>query len=611
MAKENIQNSWKKIQLCKRLYSYLVFHYPLLILVLFCMALNSVLSIGRTALSKFLLDDVLLNSPKSFFRNYGYSQLEILLGLCTAAAIIAIFLGITKFGQDYLHQYLIARVTVDIQNEVFHHLLYFPMEFFNRQKVGDLLSRFTNDMNMVQISLRYLYGDFFLQPITLITAMAACLYYSWQLSILTFIIFPAVIVPLVQMGKKIHRRARSRQMGISEVTQEMQQVFGGIRVIKTFHAEEYQSKEFQAKNEHFFRRAMKVQKSQAMAKSIIELLNNLGLPLIMGVGGYFIIRGGLDLTPGDLIAFIGATALMFKPVKSLSKAYNGLQEFLAGVKRVFELKELPKDPSYSEGNRKFPGLKKKMEFSHVFFEYEEGKPVLQDISFEAKAGEIIAFVGPSGVGKSTLLDLILRIYHPKQGEIRIDGVPIQDFELGSYREKIAVVGQDPYLFHRSIRDNIAFGRKDVKEEDIIKAAKAANIHDFIASLPQGYDTVVGERGVMLSGGQRQRITIARAVLREFSILLLDEATSSLDTESEKTVQEALERLMKGHTTFVVAHRLSTIKNASKIIVLSEGKVLAQGTHERLMEECEFYRNLYEMQFSSSPSPSTSITDPNK
>lgn len=564
-----------------------------------CMALHSLFSLSRTLLAKYLLDGVLLK-PNST-TSHGFSQFELLMILSAVAAILAVLISLSKFGNMYLQDYLNTRVVVDIQKEVFNHLITLSMRFFNKRKMGDLLSRLTSDMGSVGVALRSLYGDFFLQPFMVVSGMCACLYFSWQLSIITFLIFPGIVIPIVRFGKTIHRRARRRQVSIAEMTQEMQQVFSGMRVIKSFGAEDFQKREYGEKNEVYFKKAMKVFKTKAVAKSFVEFLNNIGLPFIMGVGGYFILQGGFAITPGDLVAFLAATGLMYEPLKTLSRSYNIFQESLAGVSRIFELVE--EKPEIIDGSEAEPleAIREGLAFEGVTFGYEGENRVLKNLSFSVKLGEVVAIVGPSGAGKSTLLDLILRFYDPQEGSIKVDGRDIRSFTLKSYLEKIAVVNQDPYLFHKTIRENILFGKEGASEEEIINAAKAANIHDFIMTLPQGYDTLVGERGVMISGGQRQRITIARAVLKDYSILLLDEATSSLDTESERLVQDALEILMENHTTFIVAHRLSTIQNAHKIVLLEEGKLVDMGTHEELLERAPLYQKLYKMQFSGSKS----------
>lgn len=578
-------------QLARRLYRYLLPYLSIFILSIVCMGFYSLFSLSRTTLVKFLIDHALVGEPSGYLA--GYSRIEALYWICGGAALVAFLMSVCHFFQMYFREYINLRIVVDLQNDVFLHLLELPLSFFHRQKVGDLLSRLMLDIQAASVAVRYLFGEFILQPFLIITAVGFCLFYSWQMSLITFVVLPLVVVPLVRFGKSIRRRSRRRQVSVGEVTEQMQQMLGGLRVIKSFAMERRQGEEFREKNGIYFGKALRVARTKALAKSFIDFINNIGFPVIGLIGGYLIIEGGVSMSTGDLTGFLGATALMYPPIKQLSKGYNVLQESLASTSRVFEILEQRREVEVQVGGERDFQLRGVLAFEGVSFAYGE-EMVLKRISFEARPGETVAIVGRSGAGKSTLLDLILRFYLPQEGRITLNGEDIRRFHLHYWRRQIAVVSQEPFLFHRTIAQNIAFGYPEATREEIEAAARAAYIHDFIMTLPRGYDTVVGERGDMLSGGQRQRITIARALLRPFGLLLLDEATSSLDSESEQQVQRALESLMRrgSHTTFVIAHRLSTVQGADKILVLDGGELRGMGVHGELLETCEEYRRLY-------------------
>ena len=485
-------------------------------------------------------------------------------------------------------------VVVDIRNKGCDHLLPQPLSFFENRKSGDLLSRLTNDIAVTQSGLTILFDEILFQPMKLICGLALAFYFSWKLSLLTLIAFPIIFVPVLVMGRKIKKHGKGSLKHLSDLTDAMREMFAGIRIVKAFKMEAEESREIHDISERFFRKRMKVVKAKALNTSTSEFVYTLGLAAIVVLGGYVVMSK--KITPGELTGFITAIGFMvITAVKKLAKSYANLQESLSGVSRVFELFTI--EPTIKDDPEAIT-LEKIEEgicFKNVSFSYDGSKKfILKDINLTIHKGEVLAIVGESGAGKSTIINLIPRFYDPVKGCIEIDGTDIRKIKRESLLEHTAIVAQQTFLFNRSFYENILYGRKNATVEEVQSAAKAANIHEFIMSLPNGYDTVVGELGVKLSGGQRQRIAIARAVLKNAPILLLDEATSSLDYESEKLVQDALNNLIIGRTTVIVAHRLSTIQHCDRIVVMKKGHIVEVGNHETLMSGEGEYKRVYQM-----------------
>jgi subfamily B ATP-binding cassette protein MsbA len=483
---------------------------------------------------------------------------------------------------------------MDIRNHLCKHILPQSLSYFENRKSGELISRLTNDINATQFGLSILFDSILLEPMRLLCGLGLAFYFSWKLSLFTFILFPIVVIPVLVFGRKIKRHGRRSLIHLGELTDAMREMFTGIRTVKAFKMEDEEIVEFKTINTRFFKRMMQTVKAKALNSSTTEFTYSLGLAAIIIIGGYVISSN--KISPGSLGGFVTVTAfLILTSIKKLAKSYGKLQESLAGASRVFEL--LDQHPTITD-NPDAIELKKienEISFNDVNFAYDS-IPVLKDINLAVQKGQIIAIVGESGAGKSTLLDLVPRFYDPVNGSIKIDGTDIRLIKRDSLLDQIAIVCQQTFLFNRSFKDNILCGRRDASTEEIQDAAKAANIHNFIINLPKGYDTVVGEQGVKLSGGQKQRVTIARAILKNAPILILDEATSSLDSESEKLVQGALDNLMKGKTTFVIAHRLSTIRHADRIVVLKKGCIAETGTHDELIDKESEYKKQYRIQF---------------
>lgn len=525
--------------------------------------------------------------------------LPILLAFGVIGVILALVIAFSNFGREYLARSIVVRLIAEIRADVFRHMSSLSLAYFQGKKSGELISRLTNDVAAVQISLRYVFGDVLQHPITMLSAIVMAFLASWQLALIASPFFILFLLPMLKSGKKVKRHGRGTLHKLGEVTQVMTQLLSGIRVVKAFRMEDAQEQEFRRKNAGFIRANLRMVRAKVTARSVMEGLYNFLAAVLLAFGGWLLVNQWFDLRLGDFAVFLSAVAMVYQPLKALTKAWNTLAESLAGAERVHELlAERPTVPD-KPGAKRFEVLREQIEFREVSYRYGENEPwVLQQIDFAVKRGQTIALVGPSGAGKSTLLDLLARFYDPVQGSILLDGFDLRDGTHASLLEQTAIVSQDPFLFHESIRENIAHGRPGATEEQIMEAARAAAIHDDIMRFPDGYDEVIGDRGDKLSGGQRQRLTIARALLKNAAILILDEATSALDSESERQVQAALENLMVGRTTFVIAHRLSTIQHADRILVMESGRIVESGTHDELRGAGGPYSRLLEAQAAS-------------
>ena len=523
---------------------------------------------------------------ETILRNF----LKILL---VAVGLIGI-IPLMSYVKGYIAVYISGRILIDLQQDLCRQFLFLPLAYHTRQKKGEIYARITDDVRLAQVSVGMLVGDLFQAPITLVTGTVLLLVISWQLSLLVAVIFPPLLFLIARFGRKIKSRAAKRQVKVADRTEILMQIFSGIKVVKAFKMERLKLDEFWRESLLLFRNMMKVSKIRITSNTVIEIFNNVSYILIFFVGAYLIIYHEFGLTVAKLLAFLAIATTLYRPVRSLTKAYNTIQDSLAGADRVFEILDLTAQEQLEPGTEKLDGVREGIAFKKVGFAYDEEK-VLDGIDFSVGVGEMVAFVGRTGVGKTTLVDLIARFHDPGEGSIEIDGVDLRRISRDSLMDHIAIVTQEPFLFNTTIEQNIRYGRLDAPREEIENAARAAHIHDFIAALPEGYATGVGDRGARLSGGERQRITIARAILKNPAILILDEATSSLDSKSERAVQKAVDNLLRGRTTFVIAHRLSTVRNADKIVVLEAGRVSAIGRHEELVKQEGIYRELFRLQ----------------
>lgn len=503
----------------------------------------------------------------------------------------------------FLQQYLMAdasnRVLTDLRNKVYDKLLNFSLDFYTKEHAGNLVSRITYDTSIIQNSITEGLTDLVYQTfqviicLVMVFSVRAAFNIDWMLLILSMFALPALVYPIVRIGKKLKKISTGTQEQMGNVTTTLFETISGIRIVKAFGMEEYERKKFARQNRDLYKFFMKSAKREQLIGPITEYVGVVCAALILWLGGNKVVTG--ELSAGAFIAFLMALMLLVRPFNRLSRVYSINQKAVAAAERIFNVLDARSSIEDRPGAAELPVLKDGITFKNVSFGYESAL-VLKDLNFEAKKGEVVAIVGPSGSGKSTLVNLIPRFYDPTKGEVLIDGRDIKGVTVSSLRGQIGIVTQETILFHDTIKANIAYGGQSAPDEEIIKAAKIANAHDFISKLPQGYDTVVGERGHRISGGERQRIAIARAVLKNEPILILDEATSQLDMESEAVVQDAIEKLMKGRTVFVIAHRLSTVKFATRIMVLDKGRIVETGTHEELLRKNGLYKRLYDLQF---------------
>jgi subfamily B ATP-binding cassette protein MsbA len=576
-----------------------------LVLAMACMIFVSLLTASQALLVKPAMDGV-------FFKKEGIppvvkniiiqlrlgdlllkKDMEMLLLLPIAIVLLFLVKGVFDYGQAYLMNFVGLRVVADIRQRLYDHLQNLSLSFFTRTPTGILISRITNDVNLVQGSVSNAITGLIKDAVTILGLTAVVFYRDWKLGLIAFIIFPIAIIPIKEFGKRLRKFSRKGLQRMGSLTTFLHETITGNRIVKAFTMEEYEKRRFAEENERYFKIFLKRVKIRALSHPLMELLGGIGIAVIIWVGGYSVVRG--DVTPGTFFSFMTALLMLYAPVRNLNKVNLEVQEGLAAAARIFELLDTVVEVSEEKDALSLPPISKGIEFKEVTFKYDEA-PVLKSISLHVRAGEIIAIVGMSGAGKTSLVNLLPRFYDVEEGRILIDGFDIRKVTLKSLREQIGLVTQQTILFNDTVRNNIAYGSLLRSDQEIIEAAKAANAHGFIQRFPKGYDTVIGEGGVKLSGGERQRISIARAILKNAPILILDEATSSLDSDSETEVQMAMDGLMRGRTVFVIAHRLSTIRNAHRIIVLSNGEIVEEGTHEALMAFNGEYRRLYDLQF---------------
>ena len=530
-----------------------------------------------------------------------------LLNLISLGIVVIFFArGIFYYGQSYLMNYVGESIVIDVRGIVYRKLMTLSTHFFDTNKLGTIMSYVTNDVAALQGAMVANSIEIITETSVLIGSVGAMVYLDWKLTLFTFCTFPVVLFFMDFFGKKIRKSGHRIQQATADITSILQETLAATRVVKSFVREPYEIARFDQQNKANFYANMKSAKLMGTLSPVIEFIAALGVTAIIWFGGRSVIGG--DITAGSLVAFLVYAINISNPIKRIARVLGSIQKALAAAERVFYIMDLTDTIPQKPDAITLPSVEGNVEFRHVSFAYNKGETILHDVSFSAKPGQAIALVGPSGAGKSTVASLLPRFYDVTEGAIFVDGHDVRDVTLASLREHVGIVPQETNLFNDTVYNNILYGRLDATRDEVIAAAKAANADEFIQQLPKGYDTQLGDRGVNISGGQRQRISIARAILKNPRILILDEATSALDTESERIVQEALDRLMVGRTSFVIAHRLSTIQNAAKIIVLDKGSIVEEGTHQQLMAKHGLYAHLHDIQFKENQTASGTFGD---
>jgi subfamily B ATP-binding cassette protein MsbA len=515
--------------------------------------------------------------------------------ICLTLLVVFLFKNVFDYLQSVLTVWVEQAVVRDLRNEVYAHLHELSLSFFHSRRTGALLSRLTNDIALVRGALAAGFSNLIKSALLLIVCLFWIFFTSWRLALVSLIVVPPSVGLIVWLGKKLRRRSTITQERMADLNAILQETLTGIRLVKAFSMEEFEKKKFAGAAETYFRAFVKQRRLGAMASPLSEYLGVVAATTVLWYGGHEILLKQA-LEPQQFFIFLFAMLQLMNPLKSLSNVNATLQEGLAAAVRIFRLLDTKPTVASLPNARLASGVREGIEFQNVSFRYGSGPDVLHDISFRVRAGEVVALVGPSGAGKSTLVDLVARFYDPTEGRIRLDGVDLVEYEVASLRRMMGVVTQESILFNDTVWNNIAYGVPDADEESVRRAARAANAERFILDMAEGYQTKIGDRGVLLSGGERQRLAIARAIFKNPSLLLLDEATSSLDSESELLVQEALEALFQGRTVFVIAHRLSTIQRADRIFVLDEGRIVQTGTHGELVAIPGLYQKLHRLQF---------------
>ncbi|MFH1479469.1 MAG: ABC transporter ATP-binding protein [Candidatus Omnitrophota bacterium] len=593
-------------------------HLWIMAIAVVCMLISS--GMGGVSLGAIipLVDSILSNraitipgakNPPEFIVNVidrvnSIPKADLLNWLIIIIASIFLIKEIFLFFQTYFMNKLGQSILRDVRLTIYKKLLYLCNDFYTDKQTGELVSRVTFDVGIIVNSITEGLTDLLLQPIQLSVYLAMLIgirfYFSisWSLTLVTILIFPLVALPVIQIGKKLKKISTSTQESMADINSLLFETIYGIGIIKSFSGEDYQTNKFRLHNNKYYNMVLKSTKKLAIISPLGEFVGILCVGIVFWFGGKEVVTG--RLSAGAFIAFLAALLSLIKPFKRLSRLYAINLQAVAAITRVFSI--LDREPSVKDSREtiELVTFKDNIEFRGIDFSYNKGQGVLNNINIDLPKGNILAIVGLSGAGKTTLVSLLPRFYDPGSGEILIDNRNIKDFSIKSLRDYIGLVSQETILFNDTVRNNIAFGKPDSDLDDIISAAKAANAHDFIMKMPSRYDTFIGDRGMKLSGGEKQRIAIARALFKDPPILILDEATSQLDTESERLVQEAIDRLMANRTVFVIAHRLSTVEHADNIIVLEKGAIVESGNHKELLSAGGLYKRLYELQFRNKP-----------
>jgi subfamily B ATP-binding cassette protein MsbA len=515
--------------------------------------------------------------------------------------LVMVLRGLFSYLNVYYLAWVSLRVLRDIRTQLFSHLMSQSLDFFNREKAGKLMSRVMSDTRVTQNALTSISGDIIKDPIAILTQVGVLVAIDWKFSLTTLVLFPLCIVPVVFFGRKVRLAGKAEEKEAAQMSIILQETFAGVRVIKSFAREDYQTAQFAKSSDTQCRNSLRVRRSSDIVQPLIESVAAFGVVLAMIYVYYY------DISFIKFAALCGGIFMLYNPVKNLSRIPMLMQKSMVSAENVFSLMSMTPSISDKPGAKVLTHCEGRIDLENVSFDYGTDKAAVQNVTLHIEQGKKYALVGASGAGKSTILSLIMRFYDPQHGVVRLDGTDLRDLAQHSLREQVGMVTQETFLFHDTIFENIRYGRLDATKDEVIAAAKSAFAHDFIMAQPDGYETIVGDKGCMLSGGQQQRLAIARALLKNAPVLLLDEATSALDSESERMVQAALERLSEGRTVVAIAHRLSTILKSDCIVVMDHGRIAATGRHEELLAKSDLYRSLYELQFHHSEGSVPSLT----
>jgi subfamily B ATP-binding cassette protein MsbA len=572
------------MQTLRRLLTYIWPYRRRLVVSIVCGMAVSGATVLATLLVKPVLDEIFIQ------RDTGK-----LLLFPVVIFLLYLARGLFYYGHAYYLRWIGQRVMRDLRDQLFGQMQGMSLAYFHRHHTGTLMSRITNDVLLIEQAVSNAVNDLFRQSLTMIGLIGVAFYRDWFLAMLTVLGLPLASLPLVLLGRRVRRINRGMQEQMERLSTLLEEVFSGIKIVKGFGREPYERTRFQQRNAEYYRMGMRAVRTGELGSPIMDCIGAFGIATVVFYGGRQVIAG--VTTPGTFFSFIAAILMIYEPLRKLSRINNTIQRALAAADRIFAVLDTAGEWQDETGKPELPVLRQRLVFSDVSLRYRPREPlVLRGITLEIRAGEVVALVGMSGAGKTSLVELLLRFYRPVSGRITIDGVDIWDVSLASLRAQIGMVSQDIVLFDDTVRQNILYGHLEASHEEVVFAARAAYAHEFIMALPQGYDTLIGERGIRLSGGEKQRLAIARALLRNPPLLILDEATSSLDSASERMVQYALDNLMKDRTTLVIAHRLSTVRHADKIAVLDAGVIVEVGRHDELLERGGIYRRLCEVQF---------------
>ncbi|MEF8793151.1 lipid A export permease/ATP-binding protein MsbA [Thiohalorhabdus sp.] len=581
----------ESLRLYRRLLSYVWPFWPRLAVSIAAMVLVAATTSGVAYLLKPVIDEIFVNKD------------ETLLWLLPLG-VIGLYLvkGVANYLQTYLMRWVGQRAMRELRDDLFDRLLRQPMGFFSSHSAGTLISRVTYDVDQVESAITKGLSTLLKDSLTAAGLLGLIFFLDWRMALVSLIGLPAVILPLAKLTRKLRKSSRKSQALRAAMTGIIEEGVVGNPVIKAFNGEPYERGRFHKEAEAHRKKNMNRVQATALSVPVMEMAAALCIALVIYYGGYRVISGGEQTTPGTFFSFLTALLMMYDPLKRLTKINAILQQGMAAGERIFGL--LDREPEPDTGTLTIGRARGELMFDHVWFGYEPGQPVLRDINLEVPAGRVVALVGPSGGGKSTLVSLVPRFFEPDSGRVLLDGINIGDLTLQSLRDQVATVSQEVVLFSDTLANNIAYGRPGASRAEVEDAARAAGVMEFVDRLEAGLDHPVGERGAGLSGGQRQRLAIARALLRDAPILILDEATSSLDPDSERLVQQGLERLMQGRTTLVIAHRLATIHRADSIAVMQEGRIVEQGSHQDLLARQGAYAHLWATQFAGAEEKAT-------